>query len=106
RHFEFSGYVIGEHPSRFGPRNELRERLGYRNGEITCIVAVGGSGVGSALIRRVLAAYPIAKRRIPELTMTVVVGPRIDPASIAAPAAVTVRAFVPDLDRHLAACDL
>jgi len=106
KHFDFSGYVIGEHPSRFGPRNELRERFGYRDGEIACIVAVGGSGVGSALVRRILAAYPIAKRRISGLTMTVVVGPRIDPASVAAPAGVTVRAFVPDLDRHLAACDL
>ena len=38
--------------------------------------------------------------------MIVVAGPRIDPASLNAPAGVEVRAFVPDLDRHLAACDL
>ena len=38
--------------------------------------------------------------------MIVVAGPRIDPASLHAPAGVEVRAFVPDLDRHLAACDL
>ena len=38
--------------------------------------------------------------------MIVVAGPRIDPQSLGAPAGVEVRAFVPNLDRHLAACDL
>jgi UDP:flavonoid glycosyltransferase YjiC (YdhE family) len=38
--------------------------------------------------------------------MIVVAGPRIDPSSLEAPTGVEVRTFVPDLDRHLAACDL
>ena len=38
--------------------------------------------------------------------MILVAGPRIDPASLNAPEGVDVRAFVPNLDRHLAACDL
>ena len=38
--------------------------------------------------------------------MIAVAGPRIDPAALDAPAGVEVRAFVPDLYRHLAACDL
>lgn len=105
-HFDFCGYVLGEHPAQFGPRRELRDRLGYRDGEKICIVTVGGSGVGGSLIRRILAAYPIAKRRIPELRMIVVTGPRLDPASFDLPEGVEARAFVPDLDRHLAACDL
>lgn len=106
RHFEFSGYVIGQHPSAFGPRAELRSSLGYRAGERVCIVAVGGSAVGSHLIRRILQSYPMVRERMPELRMVVVAGPRIDPLSLGAPADVTVRSFVPDLDRHLAACDL
>jgi UDP:flavonoid glycosyltransferase YjiC (YdhE family) len=69
-------------------------------------VTVGGSGVGGGLIRRILAAYPNAKRHIPALRMIVVTGPRLDPASFDLPAGVEARAFVPDLDRHLAACDL
>jgi pimeloyl-ACP methyl ester carboxylesterase/predicted glycosyltransferase len=106
RHFEFSGYVIGQHPSAFGPRAELRSSLGYRSGERVCIVAVGGSGVGAHLIKRILQSYPMVRERMPELHMVVVAGPRIDPLSLSAPAGVTVRSFVPDLDRHLAACDL
>jgi pimeloyl-ACP methyl ester carboxylesterase len=106
RHFAFSGYILGCHPASFGPREALRDEFGFRAGEKVCIVAVGGSGVGLALIRRIVEAYPIAKLRVPELTMIVVAGPRIDPAAIRAPEGVSVRAFVPDLDRQLAACDL
>jgi UDP-N-acetylglucosamine:LPS N-acetylglucosamine transferase len=38
--------------------------------------------------------------------MIAVAGPRIDPASLPAAEGLEVRAFVPDLYRHLAACDL
>lgn len=106
KHFDFSGYVIGEHPRTFGSRAELRQRLGYRADERVCIVTVGGSGVGTHLIGRILESCPSARARLPELRVIVVTGPRIDPASIAAPAGVELRRFVPDLDRHLAACDL
>jgi len=106
RHFDFAGYIIGEHPHAFGSRADLRESLGYRPGERVCIVTVGGSGVGVHLIRRILQSYPIARAKVPELRMIVVAGPRIDPRALDAPAGVELHAFVPDLDRHLAACDL
>ena len=106
RHFDFAGYIIGEHPHTFGSRAELRERLGYRPDERVCIVTVGGSAVGAHLIKRILQSYPMARARLPELRMILVAGPRIDPASLDAPDGVEMRAFVPDLDRHLAACDL
>jgi UDP:flavonoid glycosyltransferase YjiC (YdhE family) len=48
----------------------------------------------------------MARAKLPELRMIVVAGPRIDPKSLQPPAGVELRAFVPDLDRHLAACDL
>lgn len=106
RHFDFSGYIMGEHPEAWGSRAELRQRLGYRPDERVCIVTVGGSSVGLPLIRRILQSYPIVRRGLPELRMIVVTGPRIDPCSLVVPPGVEVRAFVPDLDRHLAACDL
>jgi pimeloyl-ACP methyl ester carboxylesterase/predicted glycosyltransferase len=106
QHFEFAGYIIGQHPQTFGTRAELRQRLGYQPGECLCIVTVGGSGVGAHLIKRILQSYPMARARVPELRMIVVAGPRIDPLSFNTPAGVEVHAFVPDLDRHLAACDL
>jgi predicted glycosyltransferase len=106
KHFDFAGYIIGEHPGAFGSRAEVRQRLGYRPDERVCIVTVGGSGVGAHLIRRILQSWPMVRARLPELRMIVVAGPRIDPLSLEAPTGVEVRTFVPDLDRHLAACDL
>lgn len=106
KHYEFSDYIIGTHPADFGPRSDLRAEFGYDDGRKTCIVAVGGSGVGAQLIRRILSAYPHAQARIPDLRMIVVTGPRLDPAAFEWPKGVEARAFVPDLDRHLAACDL
>jgi predicted glycosyltransferase len=80
--------------------------LGYSPDDLLCVVTVGGSGVGTALLRRVLDAVPAARRLVPELHVLVVTGPRIDPASLPRRRGVRVRGFVPDLDRHLAACDL
>ena len=107
RHFEFSGYVTGFDPTPLiEGREELRRELGYQPDERVVIVTVGGSGVGESLLRRVIASYPDAARRVNGLRMIAVAGPRIDPASLGAVAGVEVRAFVPDLYRHLAACDL
>jgi len=106
RNFEFSGYVTGFDPRSLGDRDELRHDLGYRPDEKVCIVSVGGSGVGEPLLRRVIASFEDAKRRVPELRMIVVAGPRIDPASLPQPDGLEVVAYVHNLYRHLAACDL
>ena len=107
RHFDFSGYVTGFDPAPLVERREeLRRELGYRSDERVVVVTVGGSGVGEALLRRVIASYPEAARRVSGLRMIAVAGPRIDPAALDAPAGVEVRAYVPDLYRHLATCDL
>src|SRR5439155_16193191 len=71
-----------------------------------CVVTVGGSGVGAPLLRRVIQAFPEARRMVPDLRMMVVAGPRIDPASLPSHEGLDVRAYVPELYRHLAACDL
>ena len=107
RHFAFSGYVSGfDAEPLIEGRDALRRELGYHPDERVVIVTVGGSGVGEALLRRILSSYPEAARRVNGLRMIAVAGPRIDPASLGAPPDVEVRAFVPELFRHLAACDL
>jgi pimeloyl-ACP methyl ester carboxylesterase/predicted glycosyltransferase len=102
RHYDFAGYVTGFDPRHLGDR----ELLGYGPGERVCIVTVGGSGVGGHLLRKVIAAFPEASDRVPGLRMIVVTGPRIDPASLPAHAGLEIRPYVPELYRHLAACDL
>ncbi len=106
RHFDFTGYVTGFDPADLGERTKLRAELGYGDDEQICIVTVGGSGVGADLLRRVIAAFPQAKERIPELRMIVVAGPRIDPESLPSHSGLEVVPYVHNLYRHLAACDL
>jgi pimeloyl-ACP methyl ester carboxylesterase/predicted glycosyltransferase len=101
-HYDFAGYVTGFDPSDLGDRGAL----GYRDDERVCIVTVGGSGVGAHLLRRVIAAFPEARERVPDLRMVVVAGPRIDPESLPRHDGLEVRAYVHDLYLHLAACDL
>jgi hypothetical protein len=86
-HYAFAGYVTGFDPADLADRQALRHKLGYRDDEQVCIVTVGGSGVGGHLLRRVIQAFPKARRRVPGLRMVMVTGLRIDPGTIPATAA-------------------
>ncbi|MGK2851873.1 MAG: alpha/beta fold hydrolase [Candidatus Limnocylindrales bacterium] len=106
QHYQFSGHITGFDPEDFRDRTALRAELGYGPDEQVCIVSVGGSGVGSDLLRSVIEAYPEAKRRVPNLRMIVVAGPRIDPEGLPRIDGVEIRPYVHELYRHFAACDL
>jgi len=106
RHFDFAGYVTGFDPEGLADRERLRASLGYQPGEQVCIVSVGGSGVGETLLRRVIDSYPVAAELVEGLRMIVVAGPRIDAAALPSHPGLEVRAYVHELYRHLAACDL
>jgi pimeloyl-ACP methyl ester carboxylesterase/predicted glycosyltransferase len=105
-HFDFAGYVTGYEPLTDDERLEVRADLGWREEEKVVVVAVGGTSVGAPLLRRAVAAYPLAVAAVPGMRMVVVAGPRIDPASLDAPAGVEVHGYLPDLYRLLAASDL
>ena len=95
-HFAFTGYVTGFDPRRSSrTARQLRASSATGPTSASCIVTVGGSGVGERLLRRVIAAYPAAARRVTGLRMIVVAGPRIDPAALAAPPGVEVRGVRP-----------
>lgn len=102
--YAFPGYVLGSSPP--ADRDEVRAELGYGPDELVCLVTVGGSAVGTSLLRRTAEAFRFAEKAVPGLRMVLVTGPRIDPASVPVTAGVEVRGYLPDLDRHLAACDL
>jgi pimeloyl-ACP methyl ester carboxylesterase/predicted glycosyltransferase len=106
QNYQFSGYISGISSVGLADREAIRAELGYRADEKVCVVTVGGSGVGTDLLRRVIAAFPAARRLVPGLRMVVVTGPRIDPACLPSHAGLEVHGYVHDLYRHLAACDL
>jgi pimeloyl-ACP methyl ester carboxylesterase len=106
-HYDFSGdYITGFGPSELADREAIRAELGYAADDKVCIVTVGGSSVGAQLLRRVIDSYPEARRAVPGLRMVVVAGPRIDPRLLPAHDGVQTHAYVHDLYRHLAVCDL
>lgn len=104
--FEFAGYITGFDPAEVADKQALRDELGYGPDERVCIVTVGGSGVGGDLLRRVIDALPGVRRLVDDLRVVVVCGPRLDPRALPRRKGVSYRRYVPDLHRHLAACDL
>jgi len=97
-HYDFAGYVTGFDPAAAGAAGSA--------GAPTAVATVGGSGVGEALLRKVIEAFPLARKQIGDLQMIAVAGPRIDPAGLPAYDGLEVRGYVPDLHRHLAAADV
>jgi predicted glycosyltransferase len=104
--FDFSGYITGFEPPTPDQVASWRAELGYDDEEKVCVVTVGGSGVGRDLLEKVIAAYPMAKRALPELRMVVVAGPRIDPAGLPSHEGLEYHGYIHRLYRHLAVCDL
>ena len=105
-HFEFPGYILPFNPTDLADRDAVRARLGFRPDESVVFAAVGGSGVGHHLLRKVIAAAEPTRRLVPDLRLIVVTGPRIDRGALPTAPGVEYRSFVPDLYAHLAACDL
>ena len=106
QNFTFSGYVLGDDVPRLSQREDLRNRLGFREDEEICVVTVGGSGVGAALVRRILEAIPIAQRHIPKLRVIVIAGPRLAHLHMRGDQNTEFRGFEPNLPLLLAACDI
>jgi UDP:flavonoid glycosyltransferase YjiC (YdhE family) len=102
--FGFAGYITGF--EELPDRDALRAELGWGPDETVCVVAAGGSAAGEGLLRRAVAAFPEARRRIPALRMVVVTGPRLDPAVLGNGSGVETHGYVHQLYRHLTACDV
>lgn len=105
RHYRFLGYVLSFDPADFQDRARIRAEEGIGT-EPLVVVSIGGTAVGQQLLTACGQAFAIAKRRIPELRMVLVCGPRVSPESLKVPPGPEIRGYVPELHRLLAACDL
>jgi pimeloyl-ACP methyl ester carboxylesterase/predicted glycosyltransferase len=105
RHYRFAGYIPGFDPATIADRAALRAQLGWGD-EPVCVVSVGGSGVGRALLARAMEALPLVRERVPGLRTVVVAGPRIDPSTLPHVEGAEVVGYVHELYRLLAACDV
>ena len=106
RHFDFSGYVLPFDPADYADTERVKAELGFDQARPLLVGAVGGSGVGLPLLRRIAAAFAELRRDVPEAELLLVCGPRIDPDAIEPVEGMTATRYVHDLFRTLACCDL
>jgi predicted glycosyltransferase len=103
--YTFVGYVFPFDVGEYADRAGLRRRLGYGT-EPLVICSIGGTAIGRELLELCGRAVVVARRTRPDLRAILVTGPRLSPDALALPPQVEVRAFVPRLYEHFAACDL
>jgi pimeloyl-ACP methyl ester carboxylesterase/predicted glycosyltransferase len=101
-HYDFAGYVTGFDPATLRPA----PAPAGPDAVPTVVVTVGGSAVGEALLRKVVDAFPLARKQIGDLRMLAVAGPRIDPAGLPPHEGLEARGYVPDLHRCLASANV
>jgi len=106
KNFSYTGYALPFDPMKFADTEQLRARFGYRPHERIAIAAVGGTAVGKSLLNKIVAAFPLMKRQVPELRMILVAGPRIPPSTFAQIDGLEVKPYVHNLFEQLACCDL
>jgi pimeloyl-ACP methyl ester carboxylesterase len=105
-HFRFSGYTYHFDAAAYADRAALRQALGFAPGERVVVVSAGGTRVGRQLLFRCAEAWRLVARELPDARMLLVTGPRLEAETVPPAPRLDVRAFVPDLFRHHAACDL
>jgi pimeloyl-ACP methyl ester carboxylesterase/predicted glycosyltransferase len=105
-HYRFSGYVLPFDPATLRDRMTLRRELGYHPDATLIVASVGGSAVGIHLLRRVVSAFELLRRDMPDAELLLVCGPRIDPAEFAGRTGVQAVGYVHNLYMTLACCDL
>ncbi len=105
-HFDAVGYATPFNSADYVDREMLRARLGYDPDQPLVILTVGGTGVGKALLRKAIDAWPLVHRARPDARCVVVAGPRIDRNSLPQHESMEILGYVHNLYEHLAACDL
>lgn len=103
--YTFVGYVFPFDVDEYSDKAGIRRRLGY-GAEPLVICSIGGTAIGRELLELCGRAAIVARRTRPDLRAILVTGPRLSPDALALPPQVEVRAFVPRLYEHFAACDL
>jgi predicted glycosyltransferase len=103
--YKFVGYILNFNPEKFLNKKKIRQNLGY-GPEPLIICSIGGTMIGKELLNLCGKCYPILQKSLPNIKMVLVCGPRLSPDALQAPPDVEIKAYVPNLFQHFAACDL
>jgi UDP-N-acetylglucosamine:LPS N-acetylglucosamine transferase len=105
RTFQFVGHIVRFDPEKFADRSAVRAELGYGS-EPLIVCSIGGTGIGRGLLQLCCDAWPLLVKAIPGARLLLVGGPRLQEGTIKVPQGVQLVGYVPDLYKHLAACDV
>jgi hypothetical protein len=105
RRYRLVNYVLPFAPGEQGDRKKMRQQLGYGK-ESLLICSIGGTRIGRPLLDLCVQAFPAMRKKIPDLTMVLVCGPRVAADSVRVPPGVRVHGYVPRLYQHFAAADI
>lgn len=105
KNYKFIGYIVLFNPQEYLDKNRIRKRLGYDEKHLI-ICSIGGTSIGRGLLELCNQAYPIIKKKLPDLHMVLITGPRLSPGIMKIHPQIEVKGFVPDLYQHYAASDL
>ena len=105
KYYNFLGYILSFNPDELNDKKRIRQKLGYGS-EPLVVCSIGGTSVGKELLELCAKAYPVIKKKIPDLHMVLVCGPRLSSKSLEISKDLDLREYVPDLYEHLAASDL
>jgi len=105
KNYKFIGYIVLFDPEKYTDKIMTRKRLGYDERPLI-ICSIGGTSIGKGLLDLCNQAYPIIKKKVPDLHMVFVTGPRLSSETMKIHPEVEVKGFVPDLYQHYAASDL
>ncbi len=104
-HYKFIGYILPFDRAEYTNKARIRANLGYGQ-EPLVICSIGGTSIGKNLLELCGQAYPLIKKKTPNLRMILICGPRLAPESLKVPQGVETKGYVPHLYQHLAASDL
>lgn len=105
KYYNFLGYILSFDPNEYNDKKRIRQKLGYGDKPLI-ICTIGGTSVGKELLELCAKAYPFIKKKIPNLQMVLVCGPRLATKSLNIPKDIDLREYVPNLYEHLAASDI
>ena len=105
KYYKFIGYVLRFNPDNYRDKNKIKNRLGYKDDPLV-VAAIGGTSAGKKLLEICIKSYPLIKKKIPNLKMLLVCGPRLSSENLKVPNEVEVKGYIPNLFEYYAACDL
>jgi len=105
KYYKFIGYVLRFNPDNYRDKNKIKNRLGYKDDPLV-VAAIGGTSAGKKLLEICIKSYPLIKKKIPNLKMLLVCGPRVSSENLKVPNEVEVKGYIPNLFEYYAACDL